>query len=325
MVRSTQTVIKSFIDAVNSEGNDDAIIAISDTDPTRSPSPSSAIQRKPSIEYASSAIAAPSPMNENGFLHNRYPVIASKSDPSCPQRLVLKTRVDNPLSSSPPLPPGSGHPVLSAVSNGHRRPRPETSHQKAVNMNRKMRIDHILHNQMLVHQTEVRRQKRRNSSSFGMMIMNRVKDLPDMYDTDGENSWGPGGLVANRHEMDDYGEEAVRHKKVIDRAMRRLDREENGGPLGGLSKGYNRRKRKLRGYADDEYEQEESSRKRRKDGGGMDDQDSHSRGEGRSYDEGLDDLDLDLLGENRYEEGDSASDDSEGDDGDMTEEDVGQT
>ncbi|KAL9124052.1 MAG: hypothetical protein Q9217_006583 [Psora testacea] len=307
------------------KGNDDTNIAISDTDPTRSPSPTSAIQRKASIDFGGTSLAAPSPMNENGFSQIRYPTIASKSDPSNPQRAVLKTRMDNTLSSSPPPPPGSSHLILSAASNGNRRPRPETSHQKAVNMNRKMRIDHILHSQMVAHQSEVRRQRRRNSSSFGMTVMNRVKDLPDMYNTDDENSWGPGGLITNRTEMDDYGEEAVRHKKVIDRAMRRLYREENGGRLGGLVAGYNRRKRKSRGYAEDEYEQEETSRKKRKEGSHMGDQETHSRGVG-AYEEGLDDLDLDLLGENRDEdqEEDSGSDDSDGEDADMTEDDMGQ-
>ena len=191
-------------------------------------------------------------------------------------------------------------------------------------MNRRMRIDRILHKQMMAHQIEVRRQKRRKSSSFGMVVMNRVQDLPDMYDTDEENSWGPGGLIPNRTEMDDYGEEAVRHKKIIDRAMRRLHREENGGPLGGLVRGYNKRKRRSRGYADDEYEREESPKKRKKHGKHVGDRATRSRVRG-AYDEGLDDLDLDLLGENRDDDriDESGSVDSEGEDADMTEEDMG--
>ena len=153
--------------------------------------------------------------------------------------------------------------------------------------------------------------------------MNRVKDLPDMYDTDEEDSWGPGGLVANRNEMDDYGEEAVRQKKIIDRAMRRLYREEHGRSLGGLARDYDRRKRKSRIHPDDDDEQGISPRKRRKNGSRIGEQEIQSR-RGGVYDEGLDDLDLDLLGENREDQDDdSGLDGSEGEDADMTEEDMG--
>lgn len=61
-------------------------------------------------------------------------------------------------------------------------------------MNRKMRIDHILHKHLTSHQAAMRRDQRRNRSSFGMMVMNRVKDLPENYDSDEDTSWGPGGL-----------------------------------------------------------------------------------------------------------------------------------
>ena len=254
-----------------------------------------------------------------GPLFGRFPP-ANRSDP---QRLVLKTRID-PHSSSP-VPPGSGHPILySAASNGmsSRRPRPETSHQKAVNINRKMRIDHILHKQILAEHDEARREKRRVNSSFGMRVMKRVRNLPDMYDTDEECSWGPGGLMPNLDEAEDFGEEALAYKKAIDRAMRRLYREENRGALGGMVEGYRKRKRKSRGYPDDE-EKDGRSRKRRRDGSrhGM-------RGADRSRDEvkpddDLDDLDRALLGEGGDDDQDEEdSDDSEGDDGDITEDDA---
>ena len=230
--------------------------------------------------------------------------------------------MDNPLSSSPPLPPGSGHPVLSAASNGNRRPRPETSHQKAVNINRKMRIDHILHKQMRSYQSEIRRQKRKVTSSFGMLVMNRVKDLPDTYDTDDETSWGPGGLVANSNEADDYGEEVIEYKKVIDRAIRRLYRVENVGPIGGLIKRYQKRRGRSREFSEGRGSRRRDEAQRRgslRTGGRLE----KSR-EGTTYEGQLDDLDLDLLGENRDDDQDrdSGSDDTEGDDGDMTEEDV---
>ena len=250
-------------------------------------------------------------------LFGRFPP-ANRSDP---QRLVLKTRMD-PHSSSP-VPPGSGHPILySAASNGlsSRRPRPETSHQKAVNINRKMRIDHILHKQILIEHDDARRKKRRANSSFGMMVMKRVRDLPDMYDTDDDYSWGPGGLMPNPNEVEDFGEEAVAYKKAIDRAMRRLYREENRGALGGMVEGYRKRKRKSRGYADDE-EKDGRSRKRRRDDSGQRLGPDRSREEEKADDD-LDDLDRALLGEGGDDDQDEDdSVDSEGDDGDITEED----
>lgn len=249
-------------------------------------------------------------------LFGRFPP-AIRSDPQ--QRLVLKTRID-PHSSSP-IPPGSGHPILySAASNGmsSRRPRPETSHQKAVNINRKMRIDHILHKQILAEHDEARREKRKVNSSFGMMVMKRVRNLPDMYDTDDERSWGPGGLMPNPNEAEDFGEEALAYKKAIDRAMRRLYREENRGALGGMVEGYRKRKRKSRGYGEDE-EKGGRSRKRRRDGSSQGMRADRSR-DAEKPDDDLDDLDRALLGEGGDEDQDEEdSDDSDGEEGDITE------
>lgn len=302
---------------------DYGVIAISDTDPTRSPSPTLALQRTRSIDYSNHIMSVNGHGEEDGLPMMHFQTVTSKPDATHSQRLVLKTRLDDMPESSSPAPPGSGHPVInSAISNGHRRPRPETSHQKAVNVNRKMRIEHILHRKIVKDQTEARKHKLKANSSFGMMVMNRVRDLPEMYDTDDDKSWGPGGLLPNQQETEDFGEEAIRHKKVIDRAVRRLFREENGGPLGDMVRGY-KRKRRSRGYADDEDERGGRSRKRRKDRNARGRDDGH---ENPGYDGGnqeeLDDLDRDLLGEGRDEDDDSGTDDSEGNDGDATEEDM---
>lgn len=252
----------------------------------------------------------------SGSLFGRFPP-ANRPDP---QRLVLKTRMD-PHSSSP-VPPGSGHPILySATSNAlsSRRPRPETSHQKAVNINRKMRIDHILHRQILVQHDEARRKKRMVNSSFGMMVMKRVRALPDMYDTDDEYSLGPGGLMPHSNEGEDFGEEALAYKKAIDRAMRRLYREENRGAFGGMAEGYRKRKRKSRGYPDEE--KDGRSRKRRRDDSRQSMRVDRSRDEEKPDDD-LDDLDRALLGEGGDDDQDEEdSVDSEGEEGDITEED----
>lgn len=251
--------------------------------------------------------------NTTRSLHDRQSLVT-------PQRVILKTRMDQIPDFSPAAPPGSSHPILHAGnSNGvsQRRPRPETSHQKAVNINRKMRIDHILHKQILTEHSIIRKRKRDESSSFGFTAMKRIKDLLDEYDTEDERAWGPGGLLPNPDEAEDYGAEALRQKKSIDRAVRRLVREETGAPVEGLVKGYRRRKRKLRGYADDEDNPERTSRKRRKYSATRRMQMERSR-EGERREEGLDDLDLDLLGESRDDDQmtdeDSGMEDSEGED-----------
>lgn len=276
---------------------------------------------------------------------------------------IMRTRMDHRHDPSTPAPPGISHPILhTGHSNGaisQRRPRPETSHQKAVNMNRKMRIEHILHRQMVLEHVAIRREKRMKGSSFGFTAMKRIKDLPDGYDTENESSWGPGGLVTNLDEHEDFGEEALRQKKVIDRAIRRLLREEAGGALDGLVAGYRKRKRKdeMERYGNNQggdsnrdnnnnnrasqsqqgREREREPRSGQKRGSKHQQQQNHSQhgnqhsynhrnrshnssnapGSGRGRrdrsegearrEEGLDDLDLDLLGESR------ASDHSEND------------
>lgn len=260
--------------------------------------------------------------------HGRAYVMPGRADASHPQRIVFKTRVDHKLDVSTPAPPGMGHPIIpTGNSNGHthRRSRPETSHQKAVNMNRKMRIDHILHKQMLDQHLMIRRGERRKNSSFFFTAMRRIHELPDGYDTEYENSWGPGGLVPNLGEKEDFGEAALRHKKVLDRAMRRLAREDDGGPLSDLTRGYRKRKRKDAVYKNGG----ESSSKRPSNHVGRPDAPAEPNRNGERQ-EGLDDLDLDLLGESRdddrieddVDEESAAAEDSEVEGDDATEDDM---
>ena len=254
---------------------------------------------------------------------NRVAPPLNRSD-SHPQRLVLKTKLDNSHQSSSPAPPGSGHPTFHTGSNGvsSRRSRPETSHQKAVNMNRKMRIDHILHKKIRHVHMIAREERARYRSSFGLMVMNRIKDLPDMYDSEDENAWGLGGLLPNRREMEDFGEEALSYKKAIDRAIRRLSRQENRISSGGLVKSYGKGNRRGRSFVKKE-ENNGVMRKHRRDDAGRAMGFNGAR-DGGEREEALDDLDLALLGEGQDGDGDmddeSGGDDSE--DGDMTEDEV---
>ena len=297
---------------------------MSDNDPTRSPSPNSAIHLKPKFEAYDGPIPG---MNGNTLMTtppiSRFAPPLQRSESGNPQRLVLKTHMDNFPQSSSPAPPGSGHPTFHTVSNGlgSRRQRPETSHQKAVNNNRKMRIDHILHNKIRHHHRMARERRSKYRASFGLMVMNRVKDLPDTYDTDDDGAWGPGGLLPNPREVEDFGEEAMSYKKAIDRAMRRLHRDENSGSLDGLVKGYHKRRRRSRDHIET-FEKDGRSRKRRKDNEVLiappDDGRSRSRRE-----EALDDLDLALLGEGQDDDEDDLDEDAEeSDDGGMTEDEV---
>lgn len=215
------------------------------------------------------------------------------------------------------------------VSGGaYRRARPETSHQKAVNKNRRMRTDHILHKQMLNAQKSARRDKRVAKSSLGMLAYERILEIPDLYDTEEERSWGPAGLVLNPgRESEDYGEEAIRHRKVVDRALRRLDRVEfaanvNGAVGGGTVATYpwfkQKRKRKERDYENEDDENVLQQPRGGKRGRGDENGVLHkTNGEGQQRQEGLDDLDLDLLGEGRSDG--NSQDDSDGTDVDETE------
>ena len=162
-------------------------------------------------------------------------------------RLVLKTQSETNYYSSSPVPPGAGHPILQATPptiSHSRRARPETSHQKAVNNNRKARVENLLHKKLTREQDQIRRANRSRSVTFGHRAMQRIAALPADYDTEDEDSFGPGGLVPGPDEEDDFGAEALKRKKVLDRAVRRLYRGQEGAPdaqqsyaLGGLSQG----------------------------------------------------------------------------------------
>lgn len=162
-------------------------------------------------------------------------------------------------------------------------------------MNRRMRIDKILYKRQAHAQKEALKQKRTQTTTRTYLAMSRIYDLPNDYDTEDEhNSWGPGGLVPNPGEGEDYGGEAVRHRKVIDRALRRLEREESGGALVMLAHGLKPRKRKLEVLQQEEEPKSQASRMRTK---GPRGRDSRPAASAEEQGDALDDLDLDLLGE----------------------------
>lgn len=285
-----------------------------DADRTHSPSPVIRLAKPAGPGYGSADVGTHGPLHEDmtptstrrNYGHGRGP--RNKPESSMSQRIILKTKMDQMPHSSSPAPPGAAHPVLHTSSNtngvNQRRPRPETSHQKAVNLNRTLRMNHILHNQISSEHERIRRKKRIESSSFGFLAMKRIINLPDGYDSEDEHSYGPGGLVPNPGEDEDYGEEALRSKKQLDRAIRRLEREGHGGPLGGLLKSLHKRKRPEyeSGDEDDQGDGQHSVKARKTNGSASHAAQSSRRRDEASHEEGLDDLDLDLLGESRGEE-----------------------
>lgn len=293
----------------------------SDTDRTRSPSPfagdNNSLHKSTHYDFNAGSngtreirSAAHSGIGEGS---------AGFPDYTPSQRLILKTRPYRPPGSSPAPGRSSSQPPVNNVGAhgpGSRRSRPETSHQKAVNMNRKKRIDYIIH-QKLSQEHEMVRQRREGQRRTNVFwAMRRIRDLPDDYASGNEDSWGPGGLLPNGDEDEDYGAEALGLKKVLDRAVRRLEREADGRSANELGTDYRKRKRKLDDHmAEDERLGPLMER-------GYDSIENHRgpvRGNGKLDNEiregTLDELDLDLLGESRDEEQmDEELDDDSGED-----------
>jgi hypothetical protein len=231
-------------------------------------------------------------------------------------RMVLKTAKNNRIAGSASPAPQPGH-------GAQRRARMETSHQRALNENRKLRVNSILYKKLKEEKFQILRAKKKSSTRIYQTAV-RILDLPPEYDSEEDWAWGPGGLVGNPDEIPDFGAEAERYKKVLDRALRRLKREESGAMRGlGMALG----KRKARGLAgpDDPDFDGRKSRAVAMDGGihsskadGM----LHGEPSVAAKSEELDELDRDLLGENRggYDEDDVGSssdsfDEEEADDG----------
>ncbi|KAI4278507.1 MAG: hypothetical protein LQ337_000936 [Flavoplaca oasis] len=264
-----------------------------------------------------------SEMVMTGMMHDISPAVQNDTSERVEPaniRLVLKSHGDNTANAAPAMPPGANHPTFSSNANGHgyRRSRPQTSHQKAVDINRKMRVEHILHQQLRRVHASTRKRKQRRGSSLVFAAMKRIYELPDGYDTEDEGSWGPGGLVPGPREKEDYGEDALRHKKTLDRAVRRLQRDDNGASTNGVLREANlKRKAKQRntdfdsGQLEHEggmtYKHGESYLEQKKShsmrpGAEVQQREEGRQGNGLKPEEGLDDLDLDLLGEGRDEE-----------------------
>lgn len=134
---------------------------------------------------------------------------------------------------------------LNGSDPAHKRTRPLTQHQLAVEQYRRRRVDVILDRGLRVEYKAASR-RRRKANPF-MRAWIRCKGMADGYDTDEESTTPgqhpqdmevgtktpppmPAGLVPLDFggEVNDHGEESYYRAKMLSRALRRLDRWENG-------------------------------------------------------------------------------------------------
>ncbi|KAH8693651.1 hypothetical protein BGW36DRAFT_429691 [Talaromyces proteolyticus] len=164
-----------------------------------------------------------------GSARSRYkkPKRESSLNRATAQRIVLKTRMDQPTSdAASPAPPGSGHPVLNQFINDSatpshtlpsRRPRPLTQHQLAVEQNRRHRIAYLLA-QRKAEAYRVTRLQREMEPAVVRYSSRIIQNLPNAGVVEGEDIWG------NIPKKEDYGEAAHHFLSVLRKASRRLDR-----------------------------------------------------------------------------------------------------
>jgi Ino eighty subunit 1 len=134
---------------------------------------------------------------------------------------------------------------LNGSDPAHKRTRPLTQHQLAVEQYRRRRVDVILDRGVRI-EYKAAAKRRRKANTF-MRSWIRCKGMPDGYDTDEETNNQtahqpdadvgvktppaiPAGLVPLDYgeEVNDHGEESYYRAKMLTRALRRLDRWENG-------------------------------------------------------------------------------------------------
>jgi Ino eighty subunit 1 len=134
---------------------------------------------------------------------------------------------------------------LNGSDPSHKRTRPLTQHQLAVEQYRRRRVDVILDRGIRIEYKAAA--KRRRKANPVMLSWIRCKGMPDGYDTDEETHAQqinlqdidvgtktpppmPAGLVPLDFggEVNDHGEESYFRAKMLNRALRRLERWEGG-------------------------------------------------------------------------------------------------
>lgn len=226
----------------------------SDTDRTRSVSPQGSV-------YNTGKKATPN-MRINTLLNEDTP--SSTPAPKGPGRgnwsrsrasgiRAFKSKLEQSNSQDGQSPSGNAatfagphgfYLPLNGSDPSHKRTRPLTQHQLAVEQYRRRRVEVIL-DRVIRKEYKVAAVRRRKQSSF-LRAWIRCKGMQDGYDTDEESNTQalhqdvdlgtktpppiPAGLVPINYgdEVDDKGEEAYYRHKMLTRALRRMDRwEEN--------------------------------------------------------------------------------------------------
>lgn len=135
---------------------------------------------------------------------------------------------------------------LNGSDPSHKRTRPLTQHQLAVEQYRRKRVDVILDRGIRIEYKTAAKRRRKGNPFMQSWI--RCKGMPDGYDTDEETYAQninhqdievgtktpppmPAGLVPLDFggEVNDHGEESYHRAKMLNRALRRLERWEGGG------------------------------------------------------------------------------------------------
>lgn len=175
-----------------------------------------------------------------------------------PAARSFKTKLDAPTSQDGQSPstsaptfngPHGFYLPLNGSDPSHKRTRPLTQHQLAVEQYRRRRVDVILDRGIRIEYAAAAKRRRKANPFIRSWI--RCKGMADGYDTDEESHAQyaqlsdyelgtktpppmPSGLVPLDFggEVNDHGEESYYRAKMLSRALRRLDRWEGGGKSG---------------------------------------------------------------------------------------------
>ncbi|KAL6708712.1 hypothetical protein ACN47E_002408 [Coniothyrium glycines] len=232
----------------------------SDTDRTRSVSPPASVYNTakkgtPNMrintllnEDGPASSPAPKGPGRGNWSRNRTSGVGASGARSFKTKLDTGASQDgqSPSTAAPTFNgPHGFYLPLNGSDPSHKRTRPLTQHQLAVEQYRRRRVDVILDRGIRI-EYQAAAKRRRKANSFVLSWI-RCKGMPDGYDTDeesyaqqpndGEIGLGtktpppmPAGLVPLDFggEVNDHGEESYYRAKMLSRALRRLQRWEGG-------------------------------------------------------------------------------------------------
>ena len=165
-----------------------------------------------------------------------------KGERTTAQRPV-KSKTDHALDPSSPAPSGSGLPGSTHDAGHHRRSRPLTAHQIAVERNRQQRIEYLLDRRMRRSFARSKKTRNRDGALWRAWARHEAMENPFENSEEDEKYAGTGKETASHHagskdrgfggsitldaEQDDYGEEVAAYAAAVRRTSRRLDRWED--------------------------------------------------------------------------------------------------